>query len=453
MPRVTFVYPGVGRAKGQRPVRSWQMQPLAIAVLSGLTPASWQKSFFDDRLQAIDYETSTDLVAISIETFTARRGYQIAARFRARGVPVVMGGYHATFLPDEVLRHADAVCIGEAEGGAWEQILADAAASRLGGRYQSSPVPKLDGVQVDRSIFAGRNYFRLGLVETGRGCPNSCRFCSIAGFHQGRSRFRPVPEVLDEIAGLPDRNVFFIDDNIVADQGRAFELFQGLARLGVRWVGQATLAVARNRELLETLAASGCVGLLVGFESLDPQNLRHLDKRVNSTADYRQCLRLLHQKGIAVYGTFMLGLPGDTRQRIEETVQFARSEKLFLAAFNHLVPFPGTPLFDELRRENRLLADPWWLSPGYRFGQVVFRPQHGSAAELEQWCLAARRSFYGLGSILGRAANVRANSGGWRRFFLYFWLNLLMAYEVSRKRGIPLGDLTEDGDKHGLRPL
>ena len=198
MARVTFVYPCVGRFPERRYVRSWQMQPLGIAVLAALTPSEWQKDFYDDRLEPIDYDQPTDLVAISIETFTARRGYQIAKEYRRRGVPVVMGGYHATFCPEEVLEHADAVCVGEAEG-VWHGILQDAADRRLSGVYSCSSAPDLRGVTPDRNIFRGKNYFKIAMVETGRGCRFQCNFCSITAFHKATYRRRPIDEIVDEI--------------------------------------------------------------------------------------------------------------------------------------------------------------------------------------------------------------------------------------------------------------
>lgn len=443
MPHVTFIYPSVGFTPGAKYIRSWQMQPLSIAVLSSLTPADWGKSFFDDRLEQIDYAVKTDLVAISIETFTARRGYQIAAEYRRRGVPVVMGGYHATFCPDEVLEYADGVCIGDAEG-VWANILHDAAGKKVSGKYQAGNVPELTGVSPDRSIFSGKNYFKIALVETSRGCPNTCHFCSITAFHKGRYRSRPIGDVVREIDGLRDKTVFFIDDNIAGDPSRAKEFFQTLLPLKIAWVGQASVSIAADEKLLDLVAASGCVGLLIGFESLSAENLKNIGKNINRVDDFSGALGAIRKRGIAIYGTFMFGLPHDSKELLDTTVAFARTEKIFLAAFNHVVPFPGTPFYHTLDQSGQLPNKRWWLSPDYRFGQSPFRPECTSAQELEEWCFQARKSFYSVSSIMMRAGNLSSNCNTLRKAILFLSLNFLMLYEINKKRGIPLG--SPDGD-------
>ena len=184
MPRLTLVYPAIGRKPGKPFVRSWQLQPLAIARLAAMTPPDWQVNFFDDRMDVINFDRPTDLAAISIETYSAKRGYQVAAQFRKRGVPVVMGGYHATLCPDETKEHADAVCVGEAES-VWPAILYDAPLGRLQPFYRGDRERPLQGLTPDRGIFKGKNYLPVALVETSRGCPFQCNFCSIGAVSQG----------------------------------------------------------------------------------------------------------------------------------------------------------------------------------------------------------------------------------------------------------------------------
>jgi len=438
MARVTFVYPCVGRFPETRYVRSWQMQPLGIAVLAALTPSDWQKNFYDDRLEQIDYGQPTDLVAISIETFTARRGYQIAKEYRRRGVPVVMGGYHATFCPEEVLEHADAVCVGEAEG-VWHGILQDAVDRRLSRVYTCPPSPDLRGVTPDRSIFRGKNYFKIAMVETGRGCRFQCNFCSITAFHKATYRRRPVDEIVDEIRQLNEKVIFFVDDNVIGDVKNAKELLRALKPLGIQWIGQASVNVARDPELLDLMAKSGCLGLLVGFESLNPDNLISMRKSINEGVDYEKALRSMRERGILVYGTFMFGFPSDTPQLIRDTVRFAKDQKLFLAAFNHTIAFPGTTLYDACEAEGRLVYDRWWMSEVYRFGELPFRPVCMTSSELEQCCHQARRDFYGPTSILRRSLDLKANCAKIRTAALFLSLNLLLRREVSQKRGLPLG--------------
>lgn len=450
MPRVTFIYPCVGRFPGTRYVRSWQMQPLAIGVLSSLTPRRWERRFYDDRLEPIDYEEPTDLVALSMETFTARRSYQIAGEYRKRGVPVVMGGYHATFRPDEVLRHADAVCVGDAEG-AWPDILRDAECGRLGGRYESDKPLDLVGLLPDRDIFRGKRYFKLSLVETSRGCRHRCSFCSITAFHKATFRRRPVQDIILELRSLNDKFVFLVDDNIVGDVPSAMELFKALKPLRIRWIGQAGIQAARDARVVDAMWESGCRGLLIGFESLEPRALERMNKGMNSALDYTEVLDRLRRRGIVVYGTFVFGFPGDTAQQVERTLAFAQSQKLFMAAFAHLLPFPGTPLHDELAAEGRIPSAPWWLSERYRFGQVPHRPECASSEELEAWCHGSRKAFYSLGSIVRRGLDFSANCRTPEMVRTYLALNWLLRREVVQKRRLPLG-LQENEKEPGHVP-
>jgi radical SAM superfamily enzyme YgiQ (UPF0313 family) len=442
MPRLILIYPCIGRFPGDRYVRSWQMQPLAMALLASLTPPEWEITFFDDRLEEIDFAAPADLVGISIETFTACRGYQIAAEFRRRGAPVVLGGYHATFCPEEALAHADAVCVGEAEG-VWGQILADAAVGRLQRRYAGVTGALLQGIRPDRRIFANKPYFKLELVEAGRGCRFRCNFCSISAFHQATYRQRPIEEIVEELRDLRGRIVFFVDDNMIGDVHYARELFHALKPLKVRWVGQASINAARDEAFPRLMAESGCLGLLVGFESLAAENLRAMDKGINQITEYREALARFRRAGIAIYGTFVFGYPHDTPALFEQTLAFAREEKLFMAAFNHLVPFPGTPLYRQLEAEGRLRYPKWWLHADYRFGQPPFTPVAMSADEIEAGCLRARHSFYQPGSILQRGLEPLANCRGIGKALAFFGINLLLRREVDEKRGIPLGVRTE----------
>lgn len=438
MPHVTFIYPCIGRFPDTKYVRSWQMQPLAIAVLAALTPSNWQKTFYDDRLEPIDYEQKTDLIAISTETYTARRAYQIAERFRRCGAPVVMGGYHASACPEEALKHGDAVCIGEAEG-VWLQILQDAEKKSLSGIYSSRQSKNLHGVKYDRNIFRGKNYFKIPLVETGRGCCFDCTFCSIASFYKSAYRRRPIVEIVNEIKQLKEKVIFFVDDNIVGDFENAKDLFKALISLDIRWISQASINVTKDKALLDLMVESGCAGLLIGFESLNSESLSCVRKRVNFPADYTEALHALRERGILVYGTFMFGLPCDSPQLIWDTVHFAQKHKMFLAAFAHFVPFPGTPLYAAYEAENRLLYDRWWMSEGFRFGQAVFQPDCMEPEKLEQCCQQARRRFYGFPSILRRGFDFSANCADFRTAVTFLSLNLLLRKEINQKWGLPLG--------------
>ena len=438
--------PGVGKRQGEPYVKSWKMEPLQIAVLAGLTPQDIKTRFFDDRCEAIFYDEPTDLVAINAETYTAKRAYAIAGEFRRRAVPVVLGGFHPTLVQEEAGRHADAVVVGEVEG-VWLQLVNDFKTGRMQKVYRSSQRPCLAGIKPRREIFEGRGYLPIVLMESARGCTHSCNFCSITRFFNKTCAGRPVEDIVCEIAAIKAKNVFFVDDNIVADTSRAKAFFEALIPLGISWIGQATVCVAQDEGLLKLMKKSGCVGLLIGFESLNRQTLAHMGKVWNLQAGgYEESLQKFRDTGIAVYGTFVFGYKGDTKDSIQRSLDFALKQKFFMAAFNHLVPFPGTPLYEQLRLEGRLLYDAWWLDPAYSFGDVAFRPLHMSPEKLAAACLDARKEFYQFSSILRRGMDLKVNCSG-KMLPLYFSLNFFSRQEVRSRQGLLLGEGMESGQK------
>jgi radical SAM superfamily enzyme YgiQ (UPF0313 family) len=437
--KATLIYPAVGRKEGKPYVRAWQMQPLSMAVLASLMPRDVEVAFFDDRLEAINYDVQTDVAVISVETFTALRAYGIAQEFRNRGVPVVMGGYHATLIPEEVQQHADAVVVGDAEP-VWAQVMADVRAGRLAPRYNGRGRRELAGVLPRRSIFGARRYQDITLVEYARGCHFQCDFCSITAAHGAGQNHRPAREVAAEMAATGSRRFFIVDDNLVSQPAKARELCLELTPLKIRWVGQASIHIANDDEMLELMVQSGCCGVLIGMESIHPDNLQAMGKSWNTAhADYDASLRQFRKHGLAVYGTFVFGYDADDRQVIEQSVQFAREHQLFLAAFNHLVPFPGTPLYRRLQQQGKLLVDKWWLDPQGRVGDVVFRPARMSPSELQEGCLWARRQFYSWGSIFERMLDRQANASTLTMLGVYLGLNLGSHYDIDLRQGLQLG--------------
>jgi len=437
--RLLLIYPSVGRKPGRPYVRSWQMEPLSMALLAGLAPPDVETRFYDDRIEEIPFDEPADLVAISVETFTALRAYRIAGGFRARGVPVVLGGYHVTLIPEEAAQQCDAIVVGDAEP-VWRQLLDDARCGRLASRYDGSAPHSLAGLRPRRDLFRGKNYQRVALVESTRGCPFHCDFCSITAFHGARQNRRPPREVAAEMEASGCRWFFLVDDNLSAHPRWAAELCRELAPLGVRWVGQVDLRAARNDQLLEHMVAGGCRGVLVGMESLDSGNLQSMGKSWNLAEEhYARSLARLRKHGLGVYGTFLFGYDNDDAETIRRSVRFAREQKLFLAAFNHLVPFPGTPLYRRLDEQGRLLTSKWWLDPQGSVGQVVFRPKKLSPEELADLCLAARREFYGWSSILGRMCDLEVNASGPVMLATFLGLNLGARRDIDLRQGLRLG--------------
>jgi radical SAM superfamily enzyme YgiQ (UPF0313 family) len=376
---------------------------------------------------------------MSVETFTALRAYRLARQFRQRGVPVVMGGYHVTLQPDEAAAEADAIILGDAEP-VWQQVLDDAWNHRLQPVYRGAARRVLAGIRPRREIFHGKHYQDLTLVEFARGCNFKCDFCSITAFHHASQNHRPAHEVAEEMAATGSRKFFIVDDNFVSQPAQARELCRALVPLHVSWVGQASIHIAHDEELLVLMARSGCKGVLIGMESLDPDNLRDMGKEWNlARGGYADSLKRFREHGLAVYGTFVFGYDNDDAGIIRKSVAFAREHRLFLAAFNHLIPFPGTPLFRRLEAEGRLLSPKWWLDPDCRVGDVVFRPRKMGPEELQALCLEARRAFYGYGSIVGRMLDRQANARSLLMMGVYLALNLSAHFDIDRRQGLRLG--------------
>lgn len=442
--KVLLIMPGVGRKPGEKYVSSWNMEPLALAMLAAVTPPEVEISFADDRLGPIPYDAAVDAVGINVETYTARRAYHIAGEFRRRGVPVILGGYHPTLVPEEARQHADAIVEGPAEG-LWPQVLSDLREHRLAGRYRARPEAFPTGVRPQRSIYAGHRYLPVTLIEAGRGCRFTCEFCSVTQFHDHQAHGRTIEDVLADIQTAVHRDVFFVDDNIIANPERAKALFTALERTGVRWIGQASISLAADPSMLALMRRSGCRGLLVGFESLSPRTLAAMGKSWNTTArDYGESVRRIRAAGIPIYATFVFGYDTDDADAFERTLEFALEQKFFMAAFNHLVPFPGTPLYRRLQQEKRLRSDAWWLDPHFRFGDVAFHPANMSAAELAQRCYDARRAFYRFGSTVRRAWDFRSNCHDFRSAATYFWINAFSGSQMRKRQGLPLGEGFDD---------
>ncbi len=417
------------------------MEPLPVAVLSALTPEDVEQRFHDDRLEPIPYDEPTDLVAISTEVYTAKRAYQIASEYRRRGIPVVMGGFHATLFPKEVQRYAESVVLGEAED-LWAKVIDDYRSGTPRKVYRSEARPSLERSTPDRNIYNGKRYLPIGLVEAGRGCKFSCEFCAIQSFFHSSHCRRPAGQIVQEIQKIRDRSklIFFVDDNLVADRTAARELLEALIPLNIRWVSQASINTALDTEFLALLKASGCQGLLIGFESLDPGNLHQMGKAVNlAQGDFEPAMANLRKHGIRVYGTFVFGYDNDTPETFDRAYDFAVRHGLYLCGFNHLMPMPGTPLYQRLEKEGRLLSDAWWLDEAYTYNTVPFRPARMSPDEIRACCLRTRRRFYSLPTTFRRAFHP-PNRSDFMFFKAFFALNLLHRAEIGKRDALPLGD-------------
>lgn len=440
--KVTLIKPTLGRLAARPYVDRGRMEPLELGVIAALTPSGVDVQMYDDRFDEIDYDEPTDLVGITVQTFTARRAYEIGAEYRARGVPVVMGGMHPTLLPEEVAGHADAVYQGDAEF-LWDQVLADARAGQLRPLYRAPAGRPQRGRLTCRQIYGRRRYLPLSLLQYSRGCRFRCEFCAVGVFFDHHHYTRAVAEIVSEVEAQPRRNLFFVDDNILSDFEAAKELFRALIPLKIRWVSQASIDQTQDEELMELMVASGCLGNVIGFESLDPRNLGAMRKSSNLAGgfeSYEPQVETLRRHGLQTWAAFVLGYDFDTPDSIERTLEWALAHKFTFAAFNVLMPYPRTALYQRLAAEGRLLYDgKWWLHPEYRFNHAAFKPKGMTADELTELGWRCRSRFNSIPAIVRRALDPKTNLRTPTRFAAYWLYNPLFRTEAFKKQGLLLG--------------
>lgn len=433
--KITFIRPHLTARRAAD-----ALEPLVFGLLARLTPPDVELALYDDRIEQIPFDEPTDLAALTVETFTAKRAYQIAAQYRKRGVPVVMGGYHPTLLPDEAGQYADAIAIGDAET-AWPRIVADARAGKLQHVYKSTPGLAAGGAAPDRSIFKGKRYGLLRIVQFGRGCRFACDFCSIHAFYGRAMPRRHMDAVLSELDELRGQYVFFADDNLFTDKEQAEALFKAIKQFKIHWACQISLDIAQNSRLLDLMGESGCVGALIGFESLNEANLIQMKKKWNTRqGDYAAVLAEIYRRGIMVFGSFVFGYDYDTTGAFDRTLDFALKSKLALAQFNPLYPMPGTSLYERLKKEKRLLFERWWLNDSYRYGEAIFTPACMTPGELRDGIIRLRREFNTYGSIAKRMFEPHSNARSLHHLFAYLMVNLVTKKEIRNKQGQALGD-------------
>lgn len=448
--KLTLIKPNIGRREHSLYLDEGRMEPLQLGILAALTPPEVEVVMYDDRMERIPYEETTDLAAITVETFTARRAYEISAEFRRRGIRTVMGGMHAMLIPEEVSEHCDCVIVGDAEP-VWKTMLEDFRKGRLQSRYDVvQPECPQAGVIPRRDIFEGKGYLPITLLQFSRGCSHRCSFCASSVYFKARHFCRPVEDVIREIKMQKRKLLFFVDDNIVCSHEKAKELFRALIPLKVRWVSQGSMDMLRDRELMELMVRSGCLGLVIGFESISPDCIAQMNKYTNrrgSNDMYREEIRQLREWGLQTWAAFTVGHDGDTVESIRATCDFAIKNKFTFAAFNILMPYPNTPLYEKLEREGRLLYDgKWWLHEDYRFNYAAIVPENMTADELTEVSFECRRRFNSLPSIVKRALEPRTNMRTAYRFFTYLVYNPLFRKEVYKKQGMRFG-LKEQPDR------
>lgn len=376
---------------------------MGLGILAALTPPTDEVIYTDDLVRPFDLTKDVkdvDLVGISVDSKTARRSYDIAAAYRRRGVPVVMGGIHPTACPDEALEHADAIVCGEAEE-AWPELLRDFKKGEMKRSYRPE-FPSLAGrPPARRDLFTSKKYIPFQVVQTMRGCPYPCEFCSVSTANGPTFRFRPAEEVLAELRQL-GKLILFADDNVMVHRQYSKELFTKMIPLKKHWIGQCSLAAVKRLENVKLMAESGCKALFIGFESIDEETTRFTGKRQNKPSQYKETMDMLHDYGIATWGSFVFGFDTDDKEVFDRTVDFGVEMKLTMALYAILTPYPGTALYKRLLGEGRLTDPKWWLRADHDAGSPYYLPKKMTREELREGWVRAWTRFYSFDSMRKR---------------------------------------------------
>jgi len=433
--KITFIQPNMYSWKARSAI-----QPLVFGILADMTPGDIELAFFDDRIEEVPIDEPTDLVAMSVETYTASRAYRIAEEYLKKNVPVIMGGYHPTLCPDEVLARAISVAVGDAET-VWADIVRDACTGQLKPVYKAGQISGQLSTSFQRNIYKGKKYAPVHAVQWGRGCPYNCDFCSINAFYHNKQCIRPISDVTAELESLGKTLVFFIDDNLYHDKKAFSGFLEEIIPYGLKWVCQISIDITRDNKMMKLLEKSGCKAFVVGFESFDKDNLKQMNKGWSTTHhDYHTAVRIIRDHGIMIYGTFVFGYDHDTIDSFDFCLDFALSSKFCIANFNPLTPTPGTQLYERLKRENRLIFPEWWIDPEYRYGEAIFQPRKMTARELTEGCFRIRRAFNKHSSIISRLMDPQANLSSFYNLWVYLLVNYINRKEMYKKQGRKLGD-------------
>jgi len=403
-----------------------KFQQCTMPYLAALFPQEWEVTHIDEETRPVDFTQTYDLVGLTFHTPCCYHAYEIAARFRARGVPVIMGGPHVTLVPEEAERHADSIFIGEAEN-TLPLFLADLAQGTTRKRYQDNGGAGLAQAPLLQKQHFHRADHTAGTLFATRGCPNACEFCCIARMYPRKLQTRPVAEVVKDLSSFKGKVAVFWDDNISADPEYAKELFRAIAPYKKWWTAQASIRAGEDPGFLELAYKSGCRHLFIGFESVSQMSLDHARKSFNQVARYREIIRRIHAHGISIQAGIVFGFDCDTPEVFDKTLDFLRENGISQATFNMLTPYPGTPLFTRLKAEGRIVTEDW--SRYNSRADVVFQPKHMTPEQLQEGFDRVNREFYRLPYIVRRLWASRVN--------LFWTLPLNLIYHVLLKRSKP----------------
>ena len=414
-----------------RRARVLDFQQITMPYLAALVPTNWEVTHVDEAVTPVDVTAQADLVGITFHTPSAPHVYDLAAQFRNRGIPVVLGGPHVTLVPEEAQAHADVIFVGEAEPH-WARFLRDFETGRHERRYSSVAPPSLENAPMARKELYHRRDHTAGRLFATRGCAHRCDFCALAVMYQRKVRTRPVAAVATEYASFRGKVIIFWDDNLACDREYAKELFRAIAPYRKWWSSQASILAAEDPEFLELAARSGCKQLFIGLESVSQASMNEVHKDFNRVGEYARAIERIHSYGIAVQAGIVFGFDNDTESIFNETMGFLEAVGVQNATFNILTPYPGTPLYQRLEAEGRILTRDWSKYNGRE--DVVFQPRQMSPETLLEGYRHANRQFYSARSIARRVS--RSPVGLW------WTLPLNLAYTWALHRGQKLAART-----------
>lgn len=390
---------------------------LGLTLLAAQFPKHYEIKIVNEAIEKIDFDMEVDLVGITALTCVAKRAYEVADQFRRRGVKVILGGVHPSLLPEEAKEHADSVFIGEAEG-LLDLVVRDFEEGKLKPFYKNRQWADLKEMPMARRDLLSRRYSPFfKAIETTRGCPHHCDFCSVPVINGKRYRMRPLEKIDEELSGIIRKKgeyLFITDDNIIAREDYALGLFDIFKRHGVKWMAFATIKIARNEALLQRAQQSGCVSLFIGFESLLQTNLDNVSKRFVDVKELVHSIQVIQGHGIGIHGSFIFGFEGDDPTVFRKTVDFVQRHCIEIPSFSILTPFPGTQLRKRLEDEGRIFDHDW---SHYDMSHVVFQPKKMSVRELQEGYLWAQKYTCAPRSILKRLL------WGPRNHFFYFLMS------------------------------
>jgi radical SAM superfamily enzyme YgiQ (UPF0313 family) len=383
----------------------FKLQRVNLPLLAALTSHGHTITIVEESFAPDDVNQDVDLVGITVLTELALRAYHIGDAYRQKAVKVVMGGIHPTVLPDEALEHADAVVVGEAEG-VWPRLVSDAASGQMQRIYRAGKMTDLKGLPKPRrdllpdSQYQGYTPIHIG-VETSRGCPYDCEFCCIGQTLGQQYRVRPVQEVIAEIESINSPHILFTDDALGLNRNVAKKLFTEMIPLRRRWLAQGTVSLAEDLELLRLMERAGCLGLLIGFESVQKGTQNEVKKIRNLKIDFYEAMRRFHGEGFGILGSFVFGFDYENKDVFEQTFEFIMRSRMDVVQLRILTPYPGTRLYKRLLSEGRLFVRDWWLR-GYPPDTLLFRPKGMTADELISGFARLNRQAYSCGAMMQR---------------------------------------------------